>query len=171
MKIKDDGWNPNYFKEATGYDLYSLWLSYQATLPINLDDDVGFIEFPDVEHVHYNDEPDDSLKLETAFFFEDTCPDHPGALLFDQVIDDPCKLLKELSVKVIISLYSSPPQMYPSFIRQITLKLVDMPGVAHCQGPAKIKEIHFSVNYINENFTQNGLNGDLLTKEIQGVLV
>lgn len=139
------------FTPLTGHSVQSLWNMYQNTL-VNLLN-ISLFEFPEsIKEVEYT-ETSPAFKLleeKTVFEFQDTCPSHEGSKIFCKVFPSPEARTRDFSSIVISLLYgSSPPQYFPSYIRNVKIILTDMPGVAHMIGTSlERKEIHVSVNHV-----------------------
>lgn len=85
---------------------------------------------------------------------------HPGARVFFNSVD-PAEALKDAVIAVCSWLYTL--QDVPTNVQNVLLVLRPMPGVAYTIGSRTHKEIHFSLNHINNSAIR-------ATDEIRGVL-
>ncbi|KAH8099248.1 plant basic secretory protein [Cristinia sonorae] len=88
---------------------------------------------------------------------------HPGAQLFFEQVN-PLQSLHNAVVEVFKDLYT--PDTVPQEVETVVLVLRSMPGVAHTTGAEIYKEIHFSLEYLQQQRSSSRARD-----EINGVLV
>lgn len=162
------GWDPEFFVKAVGHNIPGLWKMYQKSLAhLDPENDIGEApEFPPLDQVFFENQLTVCNLDSTNIEFENTCPEHPGGIVFMEMITDPVKLTRFLSQKVIATLYGSPPRHRPQYIDSITIILRDMPGVAHVCGSRRKKQMHVSANHV-QSICKRG--SSFLMNEILGI--
>ncbi|KAJ7597314.1 hypothetical protein C8J56DRAFT_919735 [Mycena floridula] len=88
--------------------------------------------------------------------------DHPGAEIFLKDVH-PAQAMR-IAVEASFKFLYKTVDLAPTNVKEILLVLKSMPGVAYCFGSESKKEIHFSLDHINNS-------KDRAKDEIMGVLV